>query len=105
MALGNDVIARIGTGTITTTKGTLFNEESGAVIKTIIISNSLESEVTLTLTLDNVDIVKKIPSKDFIIIDNVIVVNKIEGIITCDDSTITEPYINYHISGILLGTN
>lgn len=105
MALGNDVIARIGTGTITTTKTQLFNEESGAVIKTIIISNSLESEVTLTLTLDNVDIVKKIPSKDFIIIDNVIVVNKIEGIIICGNEEILEPHINYHISGILFGTN
>ena len=104
MALGNDIIARIGTGTITITKGTLFNEESGAVIKTIIISNSLESEVTLTLTLDNVDIVKKIPSHDFVIINNVIVVNKIEGIITCENTEILEPSINYHISGILLGS-
>lgn len=105
MVLGNDVIARIGTGTITKTKTQLFNEESGAVIKTIIISNSLESEVTLTLTLDNVDIVKIIPSKDFIIIDNVIVVNKIEGIIICGNEEILEPHINYHISGILFGTN
>lgn len=105
MAIGNDVIARIGTGTITTTKTELFNEESGAVLKTIIISNPLEAEITLTLTLDNVDIVKKIPSKDFIVIDNVIVVEKIEGIITCDDATILESKVNYHISGILFGTN
>ncbi|WP_404988439.1 hypothetical protein [Clostridium culturomicium] len=84
---------RLAAKTLGTAEETLYTNPVGAVIKTIMMYNSADTEKEVTLKLDSVTFSFKLIGKETRIIDAVIVTNSIKAI---------GEGVNIHISAIQL---
>lgn len=87
-------IKRIAAQTLTNTETVLYNNATGAVIKTIIIHNINTTEKEVTLEIDSVIFLFKLNAGETKMINSPIVVNSLKAL---------GENINIHISGIQLG--
>lgn len=84
---------RIAAKTLSDREETLYNNSSGAIVKTILLYNSNTEEKEVTLKIDGVTFLFKLNSGEHKIIDTPVVTNLIIGF---------GQGINIHISGIQL---
>lgn len=102
-----DVIKRLNVGTITNADQIILNLTNGAVIKTILISNTTEKDQTVSLEIDGAVFLYTITAKTTTSLNDSIVCNILKAkIIVPEDATETDTFtLNYHISGIQLGNS
>ncbi len=84
---------RIVAKTLTDNEESLYNNSAGAIVKTILLHNSNDSEKEVTLNLDSVTFLFTLNSKESKILSTPIVTNSI----VAKGAT-----VNIHISGIQL---
>lgn len=83
----------IAAKTLTATDQQLYSNTSGAIIKTILLYNSKETESEATLLIDSVAFKFKVGPGDTVVLDSPILTKNLKG---------TGEGINIHISGIQL---
>ena len=84
---------RIVAKTLTDTEESLYNNSDGAIIKTILLYNSNDTEKEVTLNIDGVTFLIKLATKETKILNSPLVVNSFKA---------KGAGINIHISGIQL---
>jgi hypothetical protein len=86
-------IIRLSATTLTDTEQTLYNNTTGAVIKTMMLCNPNSTETEVTLSLDGVSFLFVLAVKETKIVDSHFVVNILKA---------TGLGVNIHISGMQL---
>ena len=84
---------RLAAKTLTDNEESLYNNSTGAIVKTILLHNSNHEEKEVTLKLDGVAFLFTLNSKETKILSTPIVTNSIKG---------SGAGVNIHISGIQL---
>ena len=84
---------RIAAVTLSNTETTLYTNDKGAILKTILMHNTTSAEVEVTLSIDSVIFIFKIAAKETVIVDKVILTNLLKA---------KGNGVNIHISGIQL---
>jgi len=87
-------IIRIVATTLTDTEQTLYSNIDGAIVKTIALNNTDDTDIEVTLNIDGVAFLIPLGSKETKIISSVMVVNNLKA---------TGDGVNIHVSGIQLG--
>lgn len=89
-----DTIVRIANQTLTASETTLYNNSTGAIIKTIMIYNPNTSDAEITLKFDSVIFLFSLNAGETKVLQSPIFTNNLKAL---GDG------INIHISGIQLG--
>ena len=84
---------RLAAKTLTASEESLYNNSAGAIVKTILLHNSNDSEKEVTLNLDSVTFLFTLNPKETKILSTPIVANSIKG---------NGAGVNIHVSAIQL---
>lgn len=87
-------VIRIVATTLTDTEKELYSNLNGAIIKTIALNNTNESDKEVTLKIDGVTFFIPLQAKETKFLNSIMLVNSLKGI---------GNGINIHITGIQLG--
>lgn len=84
---------RLAAVKLTANESSLYSNSKGAIVKTILLHNTNESDQEVTLSFDSVIFMFQLKSKETLLIDKIIITNSIKAL---------GSNVNIHISGIQL---
>lgn len=87
-------IKRIAATTLTDNEAELYKSTNGAIVKTIALNNTTESNKEVTLKIDGVTFFIPLQAKETRFLNSIILVNNLKG---------SGNGVNIHVTGIQLG--